>query len=53
MQAAHTWRREEEMPKDLLPKINKIGTINPMIGPATYHGQGCLIISMIVMNEEF
>ena len=38
--AAQTWRKEEEMPKVLLPISSRVGTISPMIGPATYHGQG-------------
>ena len=38
-QAAHTCRNEEEIPNDLLPVINSIGTINPINGPATYQGQ--------------
>ena len=28
------------MPKVLLPISSRVGTISPMIGPATYHGQG-------------
>jgi hypothetical protein len=40
-QAAHTCLKLEEMPKVLFPKINKAGTIRPMIMPATYHGHGC------------
>jgi hypothetical protein len=40
-QAAHTWRRLEEIPKCLLPKISRAGIINPINAPATYHGHGC------------
>ena len=47
MHAAHMWRNDELMPKFLLPIINNVGTINPIIGPATYHGHGCLIKSII------
>jgi hypothetical protein len=36
---------EELMPKDLLPMISNVGTVNPIKGPATYQGQGCLIHS--------
>ena len=35
------------MPKRLLPKINKAGTIKPINGPAIYQGQGCLIHSLM------
>ena len=50
--AAQICRKDEEMPKVLLPKINNKGTVSPISGPATYHGQGCLIHSMkdIVKN---
>ena len=41
MQAAHTCRREDEMPNDLLPNNNRAGTVNPISGPAIYQGQGC------------
>jgi hypothetical protein len=34
------WRNEEEIPKVLFPKINKIGTVKPIKGPATYQGHG-------------
>jgi hypothetical protein len=37
---AHKWRRELEIPKVLLPASKSRGTHNPMIGPATYQGQG-------------
>jgi len=42
MQAAQTWRNEELMPNVRFSKIRWRGTINPMMGPATYHGQGWL-----------
>jgi hypothetical protein len=48
-QAAHTCRNEELIPNYLLPMISKVGTFSPINGPATYHGQGCLIQSMNVM----
>jgi hypothetical protein len=51
--AAHTCLNEEEIPKVLFPKINKAGTINPINGPATYQGQGCLINSITVMLKYF
>ena len=41
MQAAQ-WRNEELMPNVRFSKIRWRGTINPMMGPATYHGQGWL-----------
>lgn len=50
IQAAHTWRNEEDIPNVLLPNINKAGTVNPINGPATYHDQGCLKNANIVLN---
>lgn len=47
MQEAQICLNEEEMPKDLLPINKSNGIINPIRGPATYHGQGCLIQSGI------
>ena len=41
--AAHMCRKDELMPKVRLRKIKCSGTISPMTGPATYHGQGWLI----------
>jgi hypothetical protein len=41
-QAAQTCLNDEEMPNVLLPSNNKKGTVNPIKGPATYQGQGCL-----------
>ena len=38
---------DEEIPKDLLPINNNIGTVRPIIGPAMYQGHGFLINSMI------
>ena len=32
-----------EIPNDLLVNTSSIGTVNPIIGPATYHGHGCEI----------
>ena len=49
MQAAHTCRKDEEMPNDLLPSNNRAGTVSPIRGPATYQGQGCLIQSIKFM----
>jgi hypothetical protein len=40
-QAAQMWRKEDERPKALLPKRRSIGTVRPIIGPATYQAQGC------------
>ena len=37
------------MPKDLLPMINNVGTVNPISGPAIYQGQGCFIHSSIII----
>lgn len=47
-QAAQICRKFDEMPKCLLPKINKVGTINPMIIPAVYQGQGSRKVSNMV-----
>jgi hypothetical protein len=47
--AAQMCRSDELMPKDLLPMISKVGTVNPINGPATYQGQGCLIHSIKLM----
>src|SRR5690606_13901022 len=44
---AQTCRNDELMPNDLLPIIKSAGTVKPIKGPATYHAQGCLIISNI------
>jgi hypothetical protein len=46
-QAAHIWRNEDEIPNVLLPSINRTGTVRPISGPATYHGQGPDKISII------
>src|SRR5690606_6709271 len=40
-QEAQICRNDELMPNDLLPIIKRTGTVNPINGPATYHGQGC------------
>jgi hypothetical protein len=42
--AAQICRSEDEIPKALLPKINNMGTVNPIKGPATYHAQGAFNI---------
>ena len=47
---AQMCRSDELMPKDLFPKINKAGTVNPINGPATYQAQGCLINSIILFS---
>jgi hypothetical protein len=39
-QLAQICLKELEIPKDLLPMINKIGTISPIKGPAIYQGRG-------------
>ena len=39
---AHMWRNDELTPKVRFNKIKWRGTINPMMGPATYQGQGWL-----------
>ena len=49
MHAAQTCRSDELIPNVLLPIISKPGTINPINGPATYQGQGCLIKSIILI----
>ena len=49
-QAAQTCLRLDEMPNVLLPSIRSAGTINPIIIPATYHGQGCWICSIILVG---
>ena len=36
------WRNDELTPKVRFNKIKWRGTINPMMGPATYQGQGWL-----------
>lgn len=43
MQAAQIWRRLEDMPKCLLPKINRAGTMRQISAPAMYQGQGEVI----------
>ena len=45
MQAAQMCRNEEEIPKDLFPIINKVGTISPMRGPAMYQGSVFILSS--------
>src|SRR5687767_8688583 len=52
-QAAHICRSVEEIPNDLLPSINNNGTTNPINGPATYQGQGCLIKCKRSMRIDF
>jgi hypothetical protein len=53
IQAAQICRNEEDTPNDLLPMINSSGTTNPINGPATYQGQGCLIHSRNCMMTDF
>ena len=43
---AHIWRKDELIPNALLPKISKIGTVNPINGPETYQGHGSFMISI-------
>jgi len=38
--AAHICRKDDEMPNFLLPNKRSNGTVAPINGPATYHGQG-------------
>ena len=45
------WRKLDETPNDLLPTNSKAGTVNPINIPATYQGQGCLIISNIIILQ--
>ena len=47
MVAAHRCRRFDEMPKDLPPISKSNGTIRPINGPATNHGQGSHNICII------
>ena len=49
--AAQICLSEELMPKVLLPKINKRGTVKPINGPDTYHGQGFSKASIIIFLE--
>ena len=49
MQDAQICRNDELMPNDLLPNISRVGIINPINGPAKYHGHGFLIISIILL----
>jgi hypothetical protein len=44
-QAAQMWRNDEDIPNDLLPMSNKVGTVSPINGPAIYQAQGLRIIS--------
>jgi hypothetical protein len=46
---------EEDIPKDLLPINNNVGTIKPTRAPPTYYGQGLLKISIIYLlfDSEF
>jgi hypothetical protein len=48
MHAAHICLKLDEIPNVLLPKISRAGTINPIIIPATYQGQGCWVIVVII-----
>jgi hypothetical protein len=38
---------EDEIPKDLLPRMSSRGTVSPINGPAMYQGQGCEMNSKI------
>lgn len=44
--AAQTWRRLLDMPKTLPPRMSSRGTVRPINGPLTYHGQGAKSSSM-------
>ncbi len=46
--AAQICLRDELIPKDLLPNMSNVGTVRPINGPATYHGQGCFMISSVL-----
>lgn len=50
---AHIWRNEDETPNDLLPINNKVGTVSPINGPATYQAHGCVINSNIDLLIKF
>ena len=49
-QAAQICFRLDEMPKALLPKISKIGTVNPIKIPAIDQCQGCRMSSNISLD---
>jgi hypothetical protein len=51
IQAAQMCRSDDDMPNDLFPNNKRVGTVSPIIGPATYHGQGCRINSRNVMLD--
>ncbi len=51
--AAQMCRNDEEIPKVLLPIISNVGTVNPISGPAMYHGHGFVINSIISLNDLF
>jgi hypothetical protein len=46
-QAAQIWRRLDDMPNALFPRIRRRGTISPINGPEIHQGQCCFIISTI------
>jgi hypothetical protein len=50
---AQIWRRDEEIPKALLPSNNRAGTISPISGPPTYQGQGCFNQSTTLIVVQF
>ena len=52
-QDAHICLKEELIPIVLLPLFYYAGTVNPIIGPATYHGQGCLMNSNIRNKKNY
>ena len=47
IQAAQICLSDDEIPKVLFAINNDSGTINPIMGPETYHGHGCLINSIM------
>src|SRR5699024_1528512 len=53
IQAAQVWRKLEDTPNCLPPISSRMGTINPMSGPATYHGHGCCKNSVIRQSPVF
>ena len=50
-QEAQTWRKEDEIPKFYCLRSTIAGTVKPMMGPATYHGQGCDNDMIIFISE--
>jgi hypothetical protein len=51
IQAAQAWRSDEEMPNDLFPMSNNVGTVRPMSSPATNQCHGWVMNSNISEND--